>query len=64
MLKFNKDLAAVHAYLCADGYVIRNPKGKSKYYYIGFRNMNTFLLDDFERRFFNYFKIKPRRMKD
>ena len=64
MLKFNKDLSAIHAYLCADGYVIRNPEGRSKYYYIGFRNYNETLLNDFEKRFCRYFKVKPRRMKD
>jgi len=29
----------LHAYLCADGYVIRNPKTqKHNYYYVGLRN--------------------------
>lgn len=65
MLKFNKNLSIIHAYLCADGYVIKNPETqKSKYYYIGFRNMNETLLEDFETNFYQFFKIKPRRCKD
>lgn len=64
-MKFNKNLSIIHAYLCGDGYVIKNPKTqKQKYYYIGFRNMNNVLLSDFEKNFFEYFKIKPRRCKD
>ncbi len=63
-MKFNENLSAIHAYLCADGYVIRNPEGKSKYYYIGFRNMCNELLVDFEMRFFSEFGVKPRRCKD
>ncbi len=59
-MKFNEDLAAVHAYLCADGYVIRNPETqKRKYYRIGLRNTNYILLRDFQQRFYNYFKILP-----
>ncbi len=62
---FNKNLSIIHAYLCADGYVIKNPKTqKQKYYYIGFRNMNNVLLEDFEKNFFEYFKVKSRRCKD
>ncbi|MCH8328878.1 MAG: hypothetical protein IIB81_00625, partial [Nanoarchaeota archaeon] len=65
MLKFNKNLSIIHSYLCADGYVIKNPETqKSKYYYIGFRNMNETLLEDFETNFYQFFKIKPRRCKD
>ncbi len=65
MLKFNKNLSIIHAYLCADGYVIKNPETqKQKYYHIGFRNMNEALLDDFENNFYQFFKIKPRRAKD
>lgn len=63
-MKFDENLAAVHAYLCADGYVIKNPKTqKHKYYYIGFRNTNGILLNDFQKRFNNYFNIKPRLMQ-
>ncbi len=59
-MKFNSDLSAVHAYLCADGYVIRNPVyQKHKYYKIGFRNTNLILLKDFQRRFKKYFKKTP-----
>jgi hypothetical protein len=65
MLKFNKNLSAIHSYLSGDGYVIRNPKTqKNVYYYIGFRNMNETLLSDFEKHFFEYFNVKPRRCKD
>lgn len=59
-IKSNKDLAAIHAYLCADGYVIRNEHGKGhKYYYIGLRNMNLTLLKDFQQRFATVFGIRP-----
>ena len=57
---FDKNLAAVHAYLCADGYVIKNPpKQKSKYYVIGFRNTNLTLLKDFQDKFDKVFNVKP-----
>lgn len=60
MMKINENLAAVHAYLCADGYVIRNPETqKQKYYKIGFRNTNLILLKDFQTRFEKLFRIKP-----
>lgn len=59
-MKFNEDLAAIHAYLCADGYVIRNPATqKHKYYYIGLRNTNEVLLKDFQTRFDRFFGVKP-----
>ncbi|MEK6843857.1 MAG: LAGLIDADG family homing endonuclease [Nanoarchaeota archaeon] len=59
-MKFNEDLAAIHAYLCADGYVVKNPPTqKHKYYHVGLRNTNILLLEDFQKRFFNYFKVKP-----
>jgi hypothetical protein len=64
-MKFDKNLAAIHGYLCGDGYVIKNPETqKHKYYYIGFRNTNLTLLKDFQNRFFNFFKIKPIITKD
>jgi hypothetical protein len=64
-MKFDRNMAAIHAYLCADGYVIKNPKRqKQKYYYIGLRNTDEVLLSDFEKKFYNYFKIVPRRGKD
>lgn len=60
ILIFDENLAAVHAYLCADGYVIRNPPTqKHKYYYIALRNTNIILLKDFQDRFEKYFGIKP-----
>jgi len=60
-MQFNSDLAAIHGYLCADGYVVRNPvTQKHKYYHIALRNTNTILLEDFQKKFFNVFGIKPR----
>lgn len=57
----DEDLAVIHAYLCADGYVIKNPPTqKNKYYVIGFRNTNSNLLKDFHKRFNNYFGISTR----
>jgi len=59
-MKFNKNLAAIHGYLCGDGYVIRNsPAQKHKYYHIGLRNTNSVLLEDFQTKFENVFGIKP-----
>jgi len=59
-MKFNKEFAALHGYLCGDGYVITNPSTqKKKYYHIGFRNTNKILLKDFQVKFENYFGIKP-----
>lgn len=64
-MKFNQDLAIIHAYLCSDGYVIKNPESqKQKYYHIGFRNYDTELLNDFQTRFYNYFKILPRNVNN
>ena len=60
MLRFDKNLSAIHAYLCADGYVIKNPVSqKKKYYMIGFRNTNSVLIKDFQKKFFHYFGLKP-----
>jgi len=59
-MKFDKNLASIHAYLCADGYVIRNPETqKQKYYMIGFRNTNFVLLKDFQERFEKVFGMRP-----
>jgi hypothetical protein len=59
-MNFDENLAAIHAYLCADGYVIKNPETqKQKYYMIGFRNTNLILLKDFQERFYKYFRINP-----
>ena len=59
-MRINNDLAAIHAYLCGDGYVTRNPPTqKIKYYNLGFRNTNPSLLKDFQHKFHKYFKIKP-----
>lgn len=63
-MKFDENLAAVHAYLCADGYVIKNPETqKQKYYTIGFRNTNLKLLKDFQNKFEKVFGTKPRLYK-
>ncbi len=60
-MKFDENLAVIHAYLCADGYVIKNPETqKHKYYCIGLRNTNIILLKDFQERFKKYFGIQPR----
>jgi hypothetical protein len=59
-MKFDENLAAIHGYLCGDGYVIKNPETqKHKYYYIGFRNTDDILLKDFQKKFNQLFKIKP-----
>ncbi len=59
-MKFDENLAAIHGYLCGDGYVVKNPKTqKHKYYYIGFRNTNKVLLKDFQKKFSNLFGVKP-----
>ena len=53
------NLAVIHAYLCADGYVIKNSeKSFYKYYMIGFRNTNLILLEDFQKKFQSAFDIK------
>lgn len=60
-MKFDKNLAAIHAYLCGDGYVIKNPETqKHKYYYIGLRNTNEVLLKDFQQKFKAVFNLEPR----
>lgn len=59
-MKFSEDLAVIHAYLCADGYVIKNPyTQKHKYYRVGLRNTNLLLLKDFQKRFERLWGIKP-----
>jgi len=64
-MKFDENLAAVHAYLCADGYVIKNPKMQvHKYYLIGLRNTNETLLLDFQKRFKEFFGLMPIICKD
>lgn len=63
-MQMDSDLAAIHGYLCADGYVIKNPKRqKQKYYRIGFRNTNLLLLKDFQEKFEKVFGIRPRLVK-
>ena len=60
-MKFDKNLASIHAYLCADGYVVRNlPTQKQKYYRVGLRNTNLILLKDFQDKFERVFRITPR----
>ncbi len=60
---FDENLAAIHGYLCADGYVIKSKNIKYKYYHIGFRNTNLILLRDFQKRFKKAFSIKPHLIK-
>lgn len=61
-MEFDENLSAVHAYLCADGYVVTSDK--LKYYRIGLRNTNLILLRDFQDRFEKVFGIKPVIRKD
>ena len=57
-MKIGENLAAVHAYLCADGYVIKNPENsKYNYFHIGLRNTNLVLLKDFQENFYQVFGI-------
>lgn len=59
-MKFDENLAAIHGYLCADGYVIKNPKNqKHKYYHIGLRNTSGVLLKDFQEKFNKIFGVLP-----
>ena len=64
-MKNSLDFAAVHSYLCADGYVCRNlPTQKQIYYRIGLRNNDEVLLKDFQEKFERIFGIKPHLRKD
>lgn len=59
------DFAVLHAYLCADGYVSRNPPTqKVKYYTIGLRNTDETLLLDFQEKFEKVFGVKPHICKE
>jgi len=65
VMKFDENFSAVHGYLCADGYVIKNPESqKHKYYHIALRNTNDILLQDFSNRFFVIFGVRPIICKD
>jgi hypothetical protein len=56
----NEDLAAIHAYLCSDGYVSGpGPGAKHKHYHIGLRNTSLVLLEDFQQKFSHVFKKEP-----
>ena len=60
-MKFTKDLATIHAYLCADGYVVKNPPHqKHRYYHIALRNTNLTLLKDFQICFARQFGVTPK----
>ena len=61
-MKFDENLAAIHAYLCADGYVTTSKK--YKYYRAGLRNTNLILLKDFQKKFEKVFDSKPTIRKD
>lgn len=64
-MKFNRDLATIHGYLCSDGYVVKNPPNqKHKYYHIGFRNTNSTLLNDFKEKAEKIFPVNARLIKD
>jgi hypothetical protein len=64
-MKFDQNLAILHAYLCADGYVITNPPTqKHKYYHIGLRNTNKVILEDFQKNFKKVFGLTPVITKD
>src|SRR3989344_5107663 len=56
---FDSDLAAIHGYLCSDGYVQRLKETGRTYYRIGLRNTNMNLLSDFQSRFKKVFKQTP-----
>ncbi len=59
-MELNKDIATIHAYLCGDGYVVKNPETqKVKYYRVGLRNINIVLLEDFYEIFERFFGVKP-----
>jgi hypothetical protein len=56
----NEDLAAIHAYLCSDGYVSGPRAGaKHTHYHIGLRNTSPVLLEDFQQKFARVFKKEP-----
>ena len=56
----NEDLAAIHAYLCSDGYVSGSrPGAKHTHYHIGLRNTCPVLLEDFQQKFAYVFKKEP-----
>jgi len=60
-MKLDENLSSIHAYLCGDGYVIKNPNSqRRKYYRIGLRNTNPVLLKDFQNKFFKVFGVVPR----
>ena len=56
----DENLVGVHAYLCSDGYVVKNPSTqKHKYYRVGLRNQKYELLKDFQDKFEKSFGVKP-----
>ncbi len=60
-----EDLAAVHGYLCADGWVIIHKAGAvHKYYRMAFKNMEPALLEDFVARFERVFLTRPKISKN
>lgn len=64
-MEFNKNRAALHAYLSGDGYVVRNkPPQKHKSYVIALRNTNQVLLNDFKEKMEKEFEVNPRIRKD
>jgi hypothetical protein len=55
----DENLAAVHAYLCGDGYLTRPIKNR-RMYQIGLRNTEIILLSDFQERFEKVFGVSPK----
>lgn len=58
VINFNEDLAVIHAYLCADGYLCKRSK-KNRWWKLGLRNTNLVLLKDYQKRVKRYFGHKP-----
>ncbi|MBU2639608.1 MAG: hypothetical protein KKG75_02770 [Nanoarchaeota archaeon] len=56
-MKFDEDLAAIHGYLCADGYV---SSPKKKYHRVSFTNTDINLIEDFKKRFESIFGIEKK----
>jgi hypothetical protein len=57
-MKMDENLAAVHAYLCADGHVTKSLPQKQKHYTVGLRNTNLIILQDFKKRFDKVFNTQ------
>ena len=60
----DSNLASLHAYLCADGYVIKSTNSSYKYYRIGLRNKSLVPLKDFQNKFQKVFHLIPHICKE